>query len=88
MLWVISSAGHTAIVKALLVHLNGLVAAMVNQACAQYRFVQYYSGLEASRATKLAGDMISLKAEMVGAFRVESPVAFKLRSLEYDVFWR
>ena len=88
MLWVISSAGHMAVTKALLTHLNGLVAVMANQPCAQYCFVQHYSSLEASHAMKLAGDIISLKADMVGAFRVESPVAFKLRSLEYDVFWR
>lgn len=87
-LWVISTAGHPAIAQSLLTQLRQLVATVDSRSCAQHRFVHHYSSLETSHAIRLAADMISLKADMVRALPGEIPVAFKVRSLEYDVFWR
>ena len=87
-LWVLSNRGHLAIVRALLTHLNRLINSPTMQRGPQILFVRHYSNLEVTQASKLAADMISLKAEMVGALPIEDPCAFKLRSLEYDVFWR
>lgn len=87
-LWVLSTANRQPLVKALLSHLHGLVTALVDKPYPQSRFVQHYSNLEPDCAMRLAADMITFKAEMVNAIQVEDSVAFKLRSLEYDVFWR
>ena len=87
-LWVLSTAGRLALVASLLSHLHGLVAALVNKPYPQYRFVQQYSSLDPMCAAKFAADIITLKADMVSKIQIENPVAFKLRSLDYDVFWR
>ena len=88
MCWVLCTAGRTEIVRALLSHLNGLVIALSDRPYPQSRFVQYYSHLEPTHAMKLAADMITYKAEMVSKIQVDDLVTFRLRSLEYDVFWR
>lgn len=87
-MWVLSTQGHTAIVQSLLSHLKGLAEGFIDVPRPQYRFVQHYSSLNSRAVAKFAADIITLKADMVGAFRVDGLSRFRLRSLEYDVFWR
>jgi hypothetical protein len=87
LLWVISASGHSSIAQSLLSQLNRLVTMNGASTRPQHQFVHHYSQLEVSLASRLAGDMILLKADQVRAYTAV-PLAFRVRALEYDVYWR